>query len=97
VHADVTESPGGSSEFRIDPPVCGFRADQPILQVGTVQQPEAAGVTAKDTVACFADGRIEPVDEGHARDDACPIGEVREFPGVLNTGGEGFLANDGLP
>ncbi|MCY1234265.1 hypothetical protein D9M72_468420 [compost metagenome] len=97
MHADVTECPGGSSERRIDPPVCGVCAGQPILKVRAVEQPEPAGVTAEDTIACFANGRIEPVDEGHSRDDACPVREVGQFEGVLNTGREGLLTNHGFP
>ena len=68
VRADVGERARGAAELGVDAPVVVLRAQQPVLQVGAVEQADRPGGAAADALARLADRRVVAVDERHRGD-----------------------------
>ena len=93
VRPDVGERPRRPAERGVDPPVVVVRGREPVLQVGAVHAEESTGVAAGRAGPRLARHRVEPVDEGHGRDEAALGGQVDERQGVGRRGREGLLAD----
>jgi hypothetical protein len=66
VRADVGERTGRAAQLGVDAPVRVAGAEQPVLEVGPVQQVERAGLAAADALPRFANGRVVAIDERYA-------------------------------
>ena len=98
VRADVGERARGAAELVVDAPVRVVRAEQPVLEVGAVQQVQRAGPAAADALARLADGRVVAVDE---RDAGVKARARRERPtrrlAPSRSGASGFSQITCLP
>ena len=66
MHADVGKGLGDAAAVGIQPPVSVLGTGHPVLQVGTVDQVQVAGLPVGDTSARLAHCRVVAVDERHS-------------------------------
>jgi hypothetical protein len=78
VRADVRERPRSAAEIGLDAPVVVLRAQQPVLQVGAVDQADRAALPGAHALARLAHRGVVAVDERDGGDLARIGGRVRD-------------------
>ena len=94
VRADVGERARGAARRGVDAPVAVLGIEQPVLQIGAVDEAHRPGVAAAHALARLADRGIEAIDERHRRDDVGRRGLAGQRLGARAVGGQGLLADD---